>query len=580
MKIIQTLWTKPGLNAGWLDRRYHFMSWAFSCLQLRKFYEEVEIYTDALGKKILIDELGLPYTRVHTILDDFNYPSYLWAAPKLLAYGLQDKPFLHIDGDVFLFSPINEEDVDFDFVFQNKEEETVENGFYTRILKDFFELEEGRADLPEWLAQLPFGRVEAVNAGVFGGKSIAFFKELSKQAFHFLDSYSGTISRMFNPSFANHLSEQVLAEYLRKKMQVTSRTLFHTNRYLDPRLIRDIGKTDEIGEAFGNEDQFAFSKEVLPFSYMVLDHFGISPIGRQYVHLIGASKKSLCLCKLLSRRLLADYPEYYHRILRYFDKGASPLQKVPGKALVFSGAGEPAEDLATRVRTENAAAKCSLRERTFKLKADRLFERTISLFKILTSTSLEGDMDYPSFKEHFEARLTGVSNEHYQERLRDLFRFEQERFHFAQSDISDADLETIEKKSSESIDVFVDPCQPDLNDQIISINPFMCFITSKWYWSDDDSYVAAHLRAGEVHTLVYVDAITKRLVDVDLTPLNRAIIFSFSEPRDFHSGFQELQNWVQVRDEKKLYEQFFQCLVYLINNGVLLVNHKTDLNEE
>ena len=35
------------------------MSWALSCLSLREHYDEVALYTDSEGKRILIDELHL-----------------------------------------------------------------------------------------------------------------------------------------------------------------------------------------------------------------------------------------------------------------------------------------------------------------------------------------------------------------------------------------------------------------------------------------------------------------------------------------------------------------------------------------
>jgi len=64
MKIVQTFWTGHSetydnpfdLKGGWLSGEYHWMSWALSCLQLKKFYKEIELVTDKKGKQILIDE--------------------------------------------------------------------------------------------------------------------------------------------------------------------------------------------------------------------------------------------------------------------------------------------------------------------------------------------------------------------------------------------------------------------------------------------------------------------------------------------------------------------------------------------
>ena len=45
---------------GWLHPEYNLMSWALSCLSLREHYDEVALYTDSEGKRILIDKLRFP----------------------------------------------------------------------------------------------------------------------------------------------------------------------------------------------------------------------------------------------------------------------------------------------------------------------------------------------------------------------------------------------------------------------------------------------------------------------------------------------------------------------------------------
>ena len=75
MRIVQTFWSggKSLLQDGfgWLHPEYNLMSWALSCLSLREHYDEVALYTDSEGKRILIDELHLPYTEVNVVFDDF-----------------------------------------------------------------------------------------------------------------------------------------------------------------------------------------------------------------------------------------------------------------------------------------------------------------------------------------------------------------------------------------------------------------------------------------------------------------------------------------------------------------------------
>jgi len=77
------------VRGGWSDKKYNYMSWAFSCLQFKKYYSEVELITDKLGKELLIDKLELPYTSVKVELDQLNsYHSDLWALGKIVKYNL------------------------------------------------------------------------------------------------------------------------------------------------------------------------------------------------------------------------------------------------------------------------------------------------------------------------------------------------------------------------------------------------------------------------------------------------------------------------------------------------------------
>jgi len=79
-KIVQSYWSKPALDdaylqddgrfkGGWLHEKYNYMSWALSCLKLRQHYDKVVLFTDDLGKKLLIDKLELPYTDVRLDLN-------------------------------------------------------------------------------------------------------------------------------------------------------------------------------------------------------------------------------------------------------------------------------------------------------------------------------------------------------------------------------------------------------------------------------------------------------------------------------------------------------------------------------
>ena len=74
------------------------MSWALSCLQLKHFYDEIELVTDSEGADLLINKLHLPYTSCLTILDKLkNENPAIWALGKIAAYEVQREPFIHVE---------------------------------------------------------------------------------------------------------------------------------------------------------------------------------------------------------------------------------------------------------------------------------------------------------------------------------------------------------------------------------------------------------------------------------------------------------------------------------------------------
>ncbi|MCI1683929.1 MAG: hypothetical protein LKI39_15455 [Bacteroides sp.] len=108
-KIVQSYWTeayRSSPNRGWAFRETHYMSWALSCLQLKQFYDEVELVTDSEGAELLINKLHLPYTSCKTTLDKLSGKNpALWTLGKIAAYEEQEKPFIHVDGDIYIWKP-------------------------------------------------------------------------------------------------------------------------------------------------------------------------------------------------------------------------------------------------------------------------------------------------------------------------------------------------------------------------------------------------------------------------------------------------------------------------------------------
>lgn len=296
MKIVQSFWTCGKENAltnsfGWLAPEYNLMSWALSCLQLKQYYNQVVLYSDSYAAKVLIDEIGLPYTENNCVLDKLNhYHPQLWALPKILTYSLQEEPFLHVDGDVYVWKKFQEELLRSPLIAQNLE---IATSYYGEIMKT---LESSLTYFPAEILEDRIAKhpIHAYNAGIFGGTDTAFIKAYAKNAFEFVDNNSACFSKMvvnnFNVFFEQYLF-LCMVKNQHKKVSLLIDTPIGDNRYI----------------GFGN--------------------FCDVPFKKQYLHLLGGYKKNEATCVQLAARLREDYPEYYYRIVTLFRRGSYPLRR-------------------------------------------------------------------------------------------------------------------------------------------------------------------------------------------------------------------------------------------------------------
>ncbi len=291
MKIVHSFWSKPTLGSfldiekndgGFRHAKYHWMSWALSCLTFKELYEEIELVTDEKGKHILIDKLKLPYTKVHVELDGLNhYPEQLWAIGKLYAYRLQDKPFLHVDGDVYCWNRFGRELEMADLAGQNIE--TDENYYHQSMqyLKDndFQILDEFKADFS---LRKEFG---ATNAGIIGGNNLDFFKEYVDRAFYFIDQNLDKVNKGTIGTYFAIIYEQYLFSVMARKKGIKIKHFIKKNE-------QEIMRPADFMNRF-------FSKK--------------------FVHLIAQAKSVMECCRELELHLLCDYPEWHGRISSMFN---------------------------------------------------------------------------------------------------------------------------------------------------------------------------------------------------------------------------------------------------------------------
>ncbi len=288
MKIVHSFWSKPSFKAsehvkddriigGWLDQPHFLMSWALSCLRSKTFYSDVELVTDQVGKRLLIDTLQLPYTKVHVALDKLEaYHQDLWAIGKIYTYALQNEPFLHIDSDVFIWEKFDERISSAALVAQNLEYDLK---FYKTSLAQIEPLFKLPAVMQ--LDRAKKNTVIAANAGVIGGNNLDFFKYFSATAFDFLDQNEELLSQI-NVGLFNTVLEQYLYYLLAQEQGISITCYF---------------------EAM-NTGNYAH----------LLDFFGI-PTRTKYIHLIGSTnKKSPALLREMTTWLRLEHPQYYYHI--------------------------------------------------------------------------------------------------------------------------------------------------------------------------------------------------------------------------------------------------------------------------
>jgi hypothetical protein len=264
---------------GWLSPEYHLMGWALSCLQVKKFYNNITLYASTNTAKLLIDTLELPYTNVRITHDNIYMPDErLWALSKIHTYALQTQPFIHLDGDVFLFDKLPSHLLSAELVVQNIEMAT---GYYTSTQNELIRHFTFFPDCvyKDFCSGIP---ISAVNAGLLGGQHCTFINAYAETAVKYVSENVDHFSKLnldrFNVFFEQHLFYSMAMEQeIPISMLLTERV--KDNQYKD------------------------------------LSHFHTVQYRKNYLHLLGHYKRDKFTCLQMAATLRELYPEYYYRII-------------------------------------------------------------------------------------------------------------------------------------------------------------------------------------------------------------------------------------------------------------------------
>lgn len=281
MRIVQTFWTAGRdplkYSFGWAHPEYNLMSWALSCLSLREHYDEVALYTDQEGYDVLINKLHLPYTEVNVVYDKNLCLPHHWAYAKIKTYSMQTKPFIHVDGDVYLPHPISEDIANAPLIAQNRE---IGTRYYRSMIDRLLSYPE--IILPEYIQRgLAEQSVASYNMGLFGGSDLDFVKRYCQEVEDFL-SLNGmnNLSERVSRIDCNVFFEQIFFAVFANSEQRDIATLLE-------RPIQDKGYRAS--------------------DFCILRNYK----GNQFFHILGGHKRNAEVVKMLRHLFATKYPNLF-----------------------------------------------------------------------------------------------------------------------------------------------------------------------------------------------------------------------------------------------------------------------------
>jgi hypothetical protein len=188
MRAVWSFWSRPfRAHKGriWREPRHHLLAWGLSLKLAQRHFAETQLVTDAPGKALLIDRLGLEFDDVRTDLDDLREadPGW-WALGKLTAYSLQENPFVHLDTDVFLWKALPPSLTSAPVLTQCPEIHSWDDPYCTpRQVETLFERHQ--LNLPvewDWASSVDTHTFREENCGIMGGNRVDFLHHYAQTA--------------------------------------------------------------------------------------------------------------------------------------------------------------------------------------------------------------------------------------------------------------------------------------------------------------------------------------------------------------------------------------------------------------
>jgi hypothetical protein len=285
---VWSFWTPPrNRDARWRNDLDHLLSWSLSLATAARFFESTTLVTDSTGARLLVDKLHLPFDEVSTSLDLLNEKlSAWWVLGKLAAYAQQDRPFVHIDSDVYLWKGLPASLLKANMIGQNPERAPLDESSYYKPKTVMKTVERHGGRLPGEFADYVRNHGDnAINTGIFGGCAWEEIRDYSRNALEMITTP------------ANARPWEILGELFMHSVLVEQ---YYLAAYC--------AELDRTGRFEKPSIEYLFNSEEAAFRDSVATRAG-------YTHLMGA-KRNPHLMGLVAGRLRRDFNHQYEACLR------------------------------------------------------------------------------------------------------------------------------------------------------------------------------------------------------------------------------------------------------------------------
>lgn len=287
MRAVWSFWSRPHAlfyHRFWHGERAHLLCWALSVAEASRHAAATCLVTDNAGARLLVDQLGLPFTSVSTELEQLNRlgadPQW-WVLGKLAAYAAQREPFLHLDADVILWKPLPTRLKAARVVAQNPEYFDFADQSLYRPDQFVRAIEECKGWLPgEWRRYSERRRNAALCCGILGGSDLEFFQRYARLATAIID----------HPDNADAWERIGVRDNILVEQYFLAACLEADGVRADAADSADIGYL------------FASSRESFDTA---------AAADRGYTHLIGNAKADPAIAARLERRVATEHPILY-----------------------------------------------------------------------------------------------------------------------------------------------------------------------------------------------------------------------------------------------------------------------------